>query len=780
MKKIISLLLAALMLLAAASCAMAAGNVTIAVQGQNGFEDYISSMFVWDGRLLLASWDKMYTWSPEGAELVEIEGYGQLQEQFYGGDSLAERIENRENGYTVTIGETQVELEKGESISLDSTILPMGDKLYRMAAVYGEQGASRVMLVEMVIAEDGAVSFGEVIDLGDLLLEDYGGDYYGVKSLMTPCYSGGILYAVSYGDNGRELVALDLENETCDPLELDTEANVSGLAPFTEGKLLVVATDYTQETPSTLLMAYDIASEELTELGELPVEGWNTPAGIAFDEARSKIYYTLGGSVYRADVSEDGVGAPEEFGDMPLEAYSDTTAVVLGDLYILSSYEGVVGRDVTLDKLPEQKLKINNSGYLDGMKSAYYLFTDAHPEYMVSISDSGDTASIMQDMMNRSDAVDIYTISMSDDAYTALFERGFMAELGASQTLRDAVAAMYPIMQDAVTKDGELYAVPMAAHGSCLTLNETLLTEKLGFAQEELPKTWLDMLGMIAKLADGKMEDVPEATLLDPYYTERDAKFNVFYSMLGDYFLWLDESEENVKRGSEVLVALCEAFEAIDWSGFGMPQEYEDNQVWDWNPENIIMSTNGVGINYYYEEQQVMTPLAIEGEPKIGLELRVAFVNPFSKHREAAIEYLEMAYGAMDETTKMGLCPEMNDPVESKYYEENIQNFDKNIADLKEAMEKSEDEDNREQLAQSIEEMESYRDEFIENVRWDVSAEQIERYRKLGESFAISGQSVWSSGSSEQVSQYLDGAITAQQLASELEKTLQMKRLEGM
>ncbi|MDO5379086.1 MAG: hypothetical protein Q4G52_12205, partial [Clostridia bacterium] len=391
MKKIISLLLAALMLLAAASCAMAAGNATIAVQGQNGFDDYISSMFVWDGRLLLASWNKMYTWSPESPELVEVEGYEQLQEQLYG-DGSAEEIDGEtENGSAVTIGDTQIELEEGESISLDSTILTMGDKLYRIANVYGEQGVSRVLLAEMVIAEDGAISFGEVIDLGDLLLEDYGGDYYGTKSLMTPCYAGGILYAVSYGDNGRELVALDLENETCDPLPLDIEADVSGLAPFTEGKLLVVTVDYTQDTPSTMLMAYDIEGEELTELGELPAEGWNTPAGIAFDEARSKIYYTLGGSVYRADVSEDGVGTPEEFGDMPLEAYSDTAAVVLGDLYILSSYEGVVGRDVTLDKLPEQKLKINNSGYLDGIKSAYYSFTDAHPEYMVSISDSGDT-----------------------------------------------------------------------------------------------------------------------------------------------------------------------------------------------------------------------------------------------------------------------------------------------------------------------------------------------------------------------------------------------------
>ena len=39
---------------------------------------------------------------------------------------------------------------------------------------------------------------------------------------------------------------------------------------------------------------------------------------------------------------------------------------------------------------------------------------------------------------------------------------------------------------------------------------------------------------------------------------------------------------------------------------------------------------------------------------------------------------------------------------------------------------------------------------------------------------------VWSTGAYEQVTQYLDGAMNAQQLASELEKTLQMQRLEGI
>ena len=60
MKKWIAAALCALLMLALAATALAAGNVTIATQGRDGFDDFISSMFVWDGRLLMSSWDKLY------------------------------------------------------------------------------------------------------------------------------------------------------------------------------------------------------------------------------------------------------------------------------------------------------------------------------------------------------------------------------------------------------------------------------------------------------------------------------------------------------------------------------------------------------------------------------------------------------------------------------------------------------------------------------------------------------------------------------------------------
>ena len=79
MKKWIAAALCALLMLALAATALAAGNVTIAARGRDGFDDYISSMLVWDGRLLMSSWDKLYVYTPGEKGLTTVEGYDGLQ-----------------------------------------------------------------------------------------------------------------------------------------------------------------------------------------------------------------------------------------------------------------------------------------------------------------------------------------------------------------------------------------------------------------------------------------------------------------------------------------------------------------------------------------------------------------------------------------------------------------------------------------------------------------------------------------------------------------------------
>ena len=770
MKKILALILAASLMLCAAYALAATGNVTIAVQGQDGFNDFISSMLVWGDKLLLSSYDTLYAWNSETRKLVEVQGYDQLQ-------------------YMLTDEETGViKAEEDEYCYFDSELYVVEGKIYRMAQINDSDGNQTSYLVEIIISDDGELSLGEVIDLGDALSianEADGETYSYTRSLENPCSFGRTIYALSYGDS-LELLSLDLDSETVDAMTLDTDYQIDSISPYTEGKLLMIGSNYNVDPVETALLVYDTQTEEITELGKMPRDGYNTPSAICYDEARSKVYYVLSGSVWRMDISDDGFGTPEEFGDMPLESYSNSVAVMMGDWYILSSYDGVVGRDVTLDKMPPQRLRIINSNYAESIKTAYYAFTDKHPEYMVSISDNLDESTLLQSMMNRDSSVDIYTISSSSSALSALMNRGYLAELGSSKKLTAAVDSLYPFIQDFCKKDGQLYLMPFSGYATGLTMNTKALTEKLGYTQEDVPTSWKQLFELINDIAvNKKLEEAPEVSFVMAGYTQQDLRNMIFSNMMSDYYTWLDQSEENLTNGTPVLLELCEAFEKVDWSGLGLPEEYsEDGWMSDGiMKESVLIDFNSVDVTSYVgaDQDRVICPLSVvDGEePVIGMTLTLAFVNPFSENKDAAIEYLEDAWDANGRTNRILMDPNDNEPVVNAYYEQNLKEIQNNIDQQKKSLETMTDEETREMTQNGINSMEEWLEEYKERGKYDVTPEQIAKYREVAGKMAVAKSDIYGGDSYDQMYQYVDGAITASQFAAQLEKTLQMQRLEG-
>ena len=770
MKKILALILAASLMLCAAYALAATGNVTIAVHGQNGFNNFISSMLVWGDKLLLSSYDSLYTWNSETRKLVEVQGYDQLQ-------------------YMLTDEETGViKAEEDEYCYFDSDLYVADGKLYRMAQINDSDGNQTSYLVEIIISDDGELSLGDVIDLGDALSitnEADGETYSYTRSLKNPCSFGRTIYALSYGDS-LELLSLDLDSETVDTVTLDTDYQIDSISPYTEGKLLMIGSNYNVDPVETALLVYDTETEEITELGKMPREGYETPSAICYDEARSKVYYVLSGSVWRMDISDDGFGTPEEFGDMPLESYSNSVAVMMGDWYILSSYDGVVGRDVTLDKMPPQRLRVVNSNYDESIKSAYYAFTDKHPEYMVSISDNLDESTLLQSMMNRDSSVDIYTISSSSSALSALMNRGYLAELGSSEKLTAAVDSLYPFIGDFCKKDGQLCLMPFSGYAMGMTMNIKALTEKLGYTQEDVPTSWKQLFELINDIAaNKKLEEAPEVSFVMEGYTQQDLRNMIFSNMMSDYYTWLDQSEENLTNGTPVLLELCEAFEKVDWSGLGLPEEYsEDGWMSDGiMKESVLIDFNSVDVTSYVGAYQdsVICPLSVvDGEePVIGMTLTLAFVNPFSENKDAAIEYLEDAWDANGRTNRILMDPNDNEPVVNAYYEQNLKEIQNNIDQLKKSLETMTDEETRETMQNNINSTEEWLEKYKESGKYDVTPEQIAKYREVAGKMAVAKSDIYGGDSYDQMYQYVDGAITASQFAAQLEKTLQMQRLEG-
>ena len=60
-----------------------------------------------------------------------------------------------------------------------------------------------------------------------------------------------------------------------------------------------------------------------------------------------------------------------------------------------------------------------------------------------------------------------------------------------------------------------------------------------------------------------------------------------------------------------------------------------------------------------------------------------------------------------------------------------------------------------------------------------MTPEQIAKYREVAGKMVVAKSDIYGGDSYDQMYQYVDGAITASQFAAQLEKTLQMQRLEG-
>lgn len=762
MKKLMAILLS-ICLMAGLVPAMA-DNVTIAVRGQNDFDTYISGMVVLGDKLLMANWDTLFTWDATTRQLQQVEGYDQLD------SLLRETVEVPEEGY----------------VSWNSDLYVIDGRFYRSVQTNDGGDDIGVLLAEIVIGEDGSLSIGDIIDLGDALTiwEIYDDESYAyMRDMQNPCAMGGRLYALSYGDSDRELLQVDLESESVESMTLDFDGDVQSISPYTEGKLLMVVLDYDKDPMETILYAYDVEAEEATQLGILPQENYYTPCAIAYDAARNKIYYTLSGSVWRMDISEEGLGEAEEFGDMPLSIYDSDVGIVIGDLYVVSSSDGVIGRDVTIDKLPEQKLRVADGTYAEPIRNAYYGFTDKHPEYMVSITHDTSTDTLLQSMMNRDSSVDIYALRSNESALQALLNRGYVAELEGSEVISTAMAEMYPYIQDACMKDGHIYALPIEGYSDAMGINVNCL-KKLGYTEEDIPTNWVDLLKLIGDIADsGRLEEMPEITVGDPYYTRTWYRESMFTRMIEDFFLWLDQDEENVKRSSEVLMQLCSAFEAVNWDGLGYPEEQEDG-MYDYSEENILLQQQSMYITslQYATESVQMLPLAmVPGEePLMGIQMEFAIINPFSEHKDEAIQYLEEAWQCVEKTQKMEFCPNLNEPVENAYYEETLKSIQDYLDEMKKQLEETTDEEEREIIQANIIAEEEYMEEYRTTRKYSVSEEHIQTYRTYAQYLRVEESSYWSTeGTMTQLQQYLDGALTAEQLVSELEKTLQMQRLEG-
>ena len=606
--------------------------------------------------------------------------------------------------------------------------------------------------------------------------------------ISSPVIADGYLYLIksSMDSSANELIRFNLTDGGY--IKYDAQL-VAAFVPYKDGKALILQYASQQEAQSRTgkiwMNTIDLESGMVTKGIETPV---STAEGLAYDKVTDTAAFFSGGEIYAVD----HMASCRLAGYAPVgyQGFMMGTAQMLPEGLYAFCGEHVSIRSIAKGNDVARALRIQNA-----MESSYREFAVKRPDIPVVLKDTPiDTAEmLMQDMMGGGS--DLYSLRIDSLDFPALMQKGYTASLSGSDVLQDQVTKMYPFLQKELMQDGDLRAFPVSLTGNMLGYSKKAM-EELGMTEEDLPKTFAELMEFITNWDADYGVDHPALKLFEGemYGNPKDTFFGWIMDQYSAYYKKLGK---DMTFDTELMKMLLAALESADFSAL----EVKDVQQAMEGAVTVTYASAGAGsqpptalFNMYYNavvnEFGFMPgdfsplPIALDDglDPVIPASLTVYIVNPYSANHDLAMAYLEHFTSQRSAVSKAAMSPEYNEPVISGQYEIAKADREKEIADIKAQMETA-PEDKKKELEESLKRAEEVLG-FLENIKWQLSAEQIAAYRLRAGYLSVNTINPLALLAQDQsmaalIGRYSNGQIGLTQLIKELEQKLQMLYREG-
>ena len=762
MKKWICLFLALMLSLTAAGALAAKGDANLGM-GDDMYEAYgdnVRGCFILGDTLYLYGGNHLFYWHLGDAELEALE--------FEIPEAGERENRNLERMFT-----------DGERVWALFSLYRVGEEEYTLIAPELAEGE----------LADGSVRFGEIrsVENEDLKVS-YGDNNRYLIQINDLCCVGDTLYLMVYDDTGTQRVyALDMQSGAGDFLEVDDAILI---APYADGQLLIERYDYSAQTCEFL--CWDGESERLSSLyGPAEAQGGYGYRGLAYSAESGKLFFLEGGYVKAAENFD--LENAQSVAELSTDYYGDAAGALLpGDYYVFSSYNATSVRATGEGVLPDTRLTVLNGSYSEALTDAYYSFTAGRDDVAVVLSqDYMEDEKVIEGMLNRDSSIDVYLMSVQSRAYDALFSRGYMAELKDPEICA-AVERMYPGVRAVLERDGEIVAIPVGVYGWTPGVNLEGF-EKIGISPEEIPTDWASFLDFLAELPDRLPED-GSVRIFDDYMTQNGAKEQLLALILQNHLLYTASNDLDPAFDTPALRAVLERVMGLDYEAMGLKEDDDEGEgemryaesVYDLSDaaRSYTLVELGVGCtlgNFYSECEPLLLSIEPDAQPQLPLELSVAFVNPFSEHVELAQQFLKEVLDKMEDRVRYNVSDELDEPVRSQYYAQNLEYYEKELASLQAELERAEEVD-RPVIEQNLKDMEAAR-ENMEKYSWDISRESIDWYRAHAQNLAVQRFSPMYSDAGgeiqELVTQYIEGRLDTAAFLKGVDQKVRMMMLEG-
>ena len=782
MKKLLSMILMLAVTLLPISALAASGDAILLRQGEDGYNSSVFSIAEVEGATYALTYDGLYVFASGETKPVHYDF--PISSAVDDGDDDEDTAVSRSVSALIAYEGRPCVIVAGMETEYEG----VGEERMSFSTVEG------VWLCELTL-EDGKAAVGEELtelDWSDLV--QGGGDSEYLAQCDLPTVVGDTLYFASYDESyERVLVATDLTDGDTDvyyPADLGAEISLDSFCAYKDGQLLALETEWGEDESAVKLYAIDVENEEATELLTLATGENASATGLAYRADTDTVYCIMDGEI--CAMTGMDVSTLQRVSEAPISYINSAAPIITGDgFYIAADYEALVRRNTDPAQHAQTRITVQDMG-AGAITDAYYAFGENHGEVEVVLLQR--TEDVVQAMMNRSTDVDIYCVSVDSVEFDAVYSRGYMAELTGSESISAFLDRCYPFAREVCEKDGEIVAVPVMLYMDGRGYDPEAFA-RLGLTEEDVPKTWAEFFGSLGSLA-AKIAEEPGMTLFEGFSDYETARMTFLSAMITDYMNYISLPENEFAFDTEAFRAALAAYEAVDWSKLGLPAPNVDDglgasgviEIGGRTEHNILYSPyTNVSADGYIARAAFRPMLLsfVEGEqPHISATLFIAFVNPFSEHRDIAVSFLETALEELDDLTRIHLCPDENEPVRSPWYEDNLKGFDQSVADAEEQLAKAETEEERQAYEELVEEYKQYREDYLKYDAWTASEESIAIYREYASSIRVKRNIGMGGENSEAFhelqQQYMDGMISADEFIRGVDGKLQMMMKEGM
>lgn len=535
-----------------------------------------------------------------------------------------------------------------------------------------------------------------------------------------------------------------------------------GLAvPYQPGTLLVVR-DERMTTGAVALAVYDLATGALTD--KLPLT--EDYRGLSYDAAGDVVYLSRAGEVR---VSR-GFSQPETALRLPLELDARAGALLHGPQYAYVR-EGAV-LVLRPDDMPAQATRLRVLGHTWDLPVSDFAFQNQDIALSQSTAYPEDTPALTLHMMSGEGAADVYVIYSSQYNLDALLEKGWYLDLGQDEVIADALSAMYPYLQQVLSRDGRILAAPVSASYSALACF-TLAWEEMGLTRDDMPRTYGELLAFVARWNGELADEYPHISLFG-----QGAEGRVYKSVLLNNLLtqWrLQHLSQGTPVRAEPLREVIRQLLKADFSRIGestaAANAFEGGRQVFYPGHPVLLAMGGEPIFFTALSVLPDTPAYTSAEAMLLL------VNPQTPEPQAALRFVRYMLEHLSPDNRIFLMPAENQPVNTPgfnldWLQEEIRLTEQRVA----AAEGAE----RRELEGRLSSMQADYREQLQHA-WLASPEGIDNLRALDATFALRQAVEMPDGgkaASTAMTRLLDGQLSLDRFISEYDQAEKLREGE--